>query len=206
MANRRIALKIHQTRPSTAGKNRRDAEMKQSSLTLDQFIGELQRLAARNFSVRETHNFLKDALVRPEQLKPYLFVAPDQYTRNLIYKSPEFELLLIAWPAGHGAPIHGHEGEKCWARVERGELRFTNYCEIPNCHSFSLKHISERIGGLGYLDGPADIHKVENTSREIALTLHLYSRPFEACDIYDPQSGRKFRRTLEYYSQFGKRI
>jgi predicted metal-dependent enzyme (double-stranded beta helix superfamily) len=167
--------------------------MKQRRVTLDQFIGELNRLATRHFPVCETHELLKSVILAPEQLQPYLFVAPDQYTRNLIYKSPEFELLLIAWPAGQAAPIHGHEGEKCWARVEKGELCFTNYCEIPEGDSFRLKTVSTRVGDLGYLDGPADIHKVENTSNRLAVTLHLYSRPFDACYIYDLANGRKMR-------------
>lgn len=166
----------------------------------------MNRFAALDFPVRETHEFLKSTILTPEQFQPYLFVASDQYTRNLIYKSSEYELLLIAWPAGQAAPIHGHEGEKCWARVESGELRFTNYREVPSGGSFNLKTLSERIGGPGYLDGPADIHKVENTSSQLAVTLHLYSRPFDACDIYEVESSRKLRKTLEYYSKFGKRI
>lgn len=184
---------------------RSDDDMEQRCLTLDQFIAELNRFAALDFPVRETHQVLRCASLQPAQLQPYLFVAPDQYTRNLIYKSPEYELLLIAWPSGQAAPIHGHEGEKCWARVESGELRFTNYCEIPGDGSFSLKTLSQRVGGLGYLDGPADIHKVENISSQLAVTLHLYSRPFEACDIYDPENGRKLRKMLGYYSKFGER-
>ncbi len=173
-------------------------------LPLGKFIEELNRFAARDFPVRETHRFLKTVSLPLAHLRPYLFVAPDQYTRNLLHKSSEFELLLIVWPPGQASPIHGHEGEKCWALVESGELHFTNYCEIPLGDSFTLITLSQQIGGPGYLDGPADIHKVENTSTELAVTLHLYSRPFEACDIYDLERGSKVRQKLQYYSKFGK--
>jgi len=173
---------------------------------LEHFIEELHGFAARGFPVREVRQYLKGNLLPLNELQPYVFVAVEQYTRNLIYKSSEFELMVVVWSAGQAAPIHGHEGEKCWARVESGELLFTNYREHSAGDSFRLETISQQFGGPGYLDGPADIHKVENTSTQPAITLHLYSRPFEACDIYGIENHRKLRKRLGYFSKFGQRV
>ena len=37
----------------------------------------------------------------------------------------------------------------------------------------------------GFLDGPADIHSVENLTSQYATSLHVYAKPYDACDIYD---------------------
>jgi predicted metal-dependent enzyme (double-stranded beta helix superfamily) len=175
-------------------------------LSIEQFIERLNHFATLDFPVREVHRFLKDSSLAPEELRPYSFETIEGYARNLVHKSPEFELLVIVWAPEGASPIHGHEGEKCWSRVEKGELRFTNYRERPDANPFDLEMISQRIGGPGHLDGPADIHKVENLTRDPAVTLHVYSRPYEACDIYDMEQRCKLRRTLLYNSKYGSPV
>ena len=177
--------------------------MSASLLSIEQFIERLNHFAMLEFPVRDVHRFLKDSSLAPDELRPYSFETAEGYARNLVHKSPEFELLVVVWAPKAASPIHGHEGEKCWSRVEKGELRFTNYRERTVLNTFDLEMISERIGGPGHLDGPADIHKVENLTREPAVTLHIYSRPYEACDIYDMEQRCKLRRTMSYHSKYG---
>lgn len=178
--------------------------MSENELTLGKFIETLNQFAARAFPVREVHSFLQETTLRQHELDPYLFFDSERYTRNLIHKSEEFELLAICWQPGQDAPTHGHEGEKCWSRVEKGRLRFTNYKEISSADSFDLEVLATIVGNLGHLDGPADIHKAENPFEESAVSLHIYSHPFPACDIYDLENHRKIRKTLGYFSKYGK--
>jgi sulfite oxidase len=77
---------------------------------------------------------------------------------------------------------------------------------VPEEDAFHLECLSEQVGGPGYLDGPADIHRVENAFREFAVSLHLYSRPFPECDVYDAEGTRKVRMQLKYYSIGGRRV
>ena len=84
-----------------------------------------------------------------------------------------------------------------------GKLRLTNYLEIPSSHSVDVKVLSTQIGEPGHIDGPADIHKVENPFERPAVSLHLYSYSFQACDIYDLENHRKERKTLGYFSKYG---
>ena len=44
--------------------------------------------------------------------------------------------------------------------------------------------IEEVKGEKGFLDGPADIHSVENVYIDPAVSLHIYAKPFDQCDIY----------------------
>jgi hypothetical protein len=52
----------------------------------------------------------------------------------------------------------------------------------------------------GHLDGPADIHAVENRFDEDAVSLHVYARPYAECDVYDLEAGVVRRVELRYDS------
>jgi hypothetical protein len=63
-------------------------------------------------------------------------------------------------------------------------------------------------GGIGFLDGPADLHAVENPGEfgANAASLHVYSKPYAECDIYDSESGPRRRVKLAYDSIQGKPV
>lgn len=177
--------------------------METEGMSVNELIGQLDDFAEQRFPVQEIDHFMRGRILSEEELAPYTFFEPDYYTRNLIHKSTSFELIAICWQPGQDSPVHGHEGEKCWSRVETGRLRFTSYSKVPSENSLNFEVISVNMGGPGYLDGPADIHKVENPSDTTAISLHLYSYPFEACDIYDVENNLTSRKKLSYYSQYG---
>jgi len=70
--------------------------------------------------------------------------------------------------------------------------------------TIDLDLVERVLAKKGYLDGPVDIHSVENISNDIAVSLHVYARPFGSCDIYDLEKGVKNRIQLQYHSMFGK--
>ena len=107
--------------------------------------------------------------------------------------------MVVCWPPKISAPIHGHEGEKCWARVEDGELQISNYEKVSS-NPLELIKTKQRSCLPGYLDGPAEIHSVENLTNEFATSLHVYARPYDACDVYDLEKGTVNRLKLGYHS------
>jgi cysteine dioxygenase len=177
-------------------------------VVMDQLVRDLKELAARSFPKDDVNSYLRETLIEPSSLAPYVHAAEDHYTRNLVHKDEDFELLVICWDSGQRAPIHGHEGELCWARVERGKLRFKNY-EVVTNEPVELRLIGNAVDGpVGFLDGPADIHSVENV-REFdgpAASLHVYSKPYASCDIYDSEHGPKRRVRLAYDTVHGKAV
>lgn len=176
--------------------------------SMEDFLGNLQALAAKGFHPSEVYEYLRGNLIKPDSLETYICFRPDLYTRNLVYKDETFELLVICWGVGQKAPIHGHEGEYCWARVERGSLRITNYRELSEA-PLVLDRLSKPVNGeRGYLDGPADIHEVENLASfgQAAVSLHVYSHPYEECDVYDLARREKRRIRLAYDTMFGKPV
>ena len=171
-------------------------------VTMGAFTNEIKDLVRRGFDRSDVHRFLTETRIEPASLAPHVRFEDGRYTRHLVYKSREVELLILCWPRGSRAPIHGHEGELCWARVERGSLRFTNYCEMSRAPLHVLPLGGAIDGGPGYLDGPADLHAVENPTEfeADAVSLHVYSRPYDKCDIYELAAGVVRRVQLRYDS------
>jgi NitT/TauT family transport system ATP-binding protein len=177
-------------------------------LGFDHLIDDLKRFAAGGFPATDVRQYLARTLMDRAALEPYLNFCDEHYTRNLVHKDPDFELLVICWGRGQKAPIHGHEGELCFARVERGRLRFSNYAMLSE-DPVRLRPTGAPVdGGVGFLDGPADLHAVENPVEfgENAASLHLYSKPYAECDIYDSESGPRRRVKLAYDSIQGKPV
>ena len=166
---------------------------------IEAVIERLKEFAHQDFPVPEVSSYLLNLNLNENEIKKYSFHKENYYTRNLIHKDTDFELMVICWPPNTSAPIHGHEGEKCWARVQEGQLQICNYEEISS-DPLELKMIQELSCSPGFLDGPADIHSVENLSDKFAISLHVYAKPYDACNIYDTKNGKIERMKLSYYS------
>ena len=166
---------------------------------LNTVIDKLKEFSKEDFPVPEVSSYLLELKLGQEELKKYLLREDSHYTRNLIHRDSDFEIMVICWPPNTTAPIHGHEGEKCWARVQDGNLQICNYEEISS-DPLKLNMLQELSCSPGFLDGPADIHSVENITDEFATSLHVYAKPYDACDIYDMEKGTIDRTKLSYHS------
>lgn len=176
---------------------RKGEPMETKELSLNQVIEQLNAFAQQNFPIDLVTKFFETTTVPLSQIDQHLFFSPLKYTRHLIHRSLDFELLYMCWSPGQRSPVHGHEGEKCWFRVEQGALRIVNYkiTDINKPHKLSVQEAAE-----GFVDGPADIHLVENHTNERAVSLHLYARPFDLCDVYDLAHGQVAKKKLTYDS------
>lgn len=168
------------------------------------FTAGLDELASKNFPAQEVTTFLQVARFEKELLEPYSFFSEKRYTRNLLHRRPEYEILLLCWMPNQASPIHGHEGEKCWMRVEAGELHFTDYESREDGGRSLVEARHSATGGPGFVDGPAVIHRVANETNLPAMSLHLYARPFTQCDVFDRESKSKKKVELSYDSMHGQ--
>lgn len=168
-------------------------------LTMAEFVARMRGITSPAVDVGGVQALLDSHLIEPASIEPYLRYAAGRYTRHLVFKNPAVELLVLCWARGSHAPIHGHEGELCWARVEQGRLRFTSYRELSR-RPLRLEPVGRPVdGGPGHVDGPADIHAVETVGDD-AVSLHVYVKPYDECDIYDPAQGVVRRVRLTYDS------
>ena len=163
------------------------------------FIESLKLLSKENFPVTKVSDLILKAQFNTNLLNKYSHFSKISYTRNMIYKNSDFEVLLICWSKGQVAPIHGHEGEKCWFKVISGKLIIYNY-KIKSTNPLKLKELEKINAHAGYLDGPADIHSIKNKNEEPVITLHVYAKPYDVCNIYDLKTNQIQRKKMNYYS------
>ena len=168
---------------------------------MNDLIKNLQNFSIENFPLQTVSQFIGKYQFSSEELKSYCFYKDTKYARHLVHKEKDFEILIVCWNPGQIAPIHGHEGEKCWMRIETGALQISNY-NLNSVNPLSLTMIDVVKGEVGYLDGPAEIHSVENVFNEPAVSLHIYAKPFAECDIYDLEDGLILKTKLLYDSMY----
>jgi predicted metal-dependent enzyme (double-stranded beta helix superfamily) len=169
---------------------------------IDTLINDMKLFAKDDFHVQTVSSYLSNLNLTMDDLKKFNHRMQHNYTRNLIHREPNFEIMLVCWPPHISAPIHGHEGEKCWARVQTGKLNICNYKEVSR-DPLKLEKIQELECAPGFLDGPADIHSVENLSDEFATSLHVYAKPYDACEIFNLEKGIIQRAKMDYHSMDG---
>ncbi|KAH0628145.1 hypothetical protein JD844_008928 [Phrynosoma platyrhinos] len=132
------------------------------------------------------------------------------YTRNLVDKGNEkFNLMILCWGEGHGSSIHDHTDSHCFMKILQGNLKETLF-EWPDKKGVGeMQKKSERVlkkNQCAYINDTIGLHRVENPSHtETAVSLHLYSPPFESCYTFDQRTGHKQRVKMTFYSQFGER-
>ena len=166
---------------------------------MDNLINQLKTFAVEDFPIGKVSEYLNNYSISNENFNDYIHFKDEKYCRNLIHKEADFEIMLVCWKAGQVAPIHGHEGEKCWMRVESGALQISNYT-LESMDPLLLNMADQIKGETGELDGPADLHSVENVYSEDAVSLHVYAKPFSKCDIYCLDTGTVERVKLVYDS------
>ena len=163
----------------------------------------MKSLAKKDFPANEVSALILKSNLSNKSLDKYSHFNKKTYTRNMIYKDSNFEVLLICWSAGQMAPIHGHEGEKCWFKILSGSLEIYNY-KIESSKPLKLKQLEIINASAGYLDGPADIHSINNCYKDSVTTLHVYAKPYDSCEIYDLKTNQIQRLKMNYYSIDGK--
>lgn len=57
-----------------------------------------------------------------------------------------------------------------------------------------------------YISDSLGLHRVENPSHvNQAVTLHVYSPPFDSCCVFNQQTGQKMKAKVTFYSRYGER-
>ncbi|MEO7653372.1 MAG: cysteine dioxygenase family protein [Bryobacteraceae bacterium] len=179
---------------------------------IEDFARDLSAIPESDFTDEAILTFLSEHTVDPSSLAPYLHFSPDHYTRNLIHRTPLFELIAICWEPGQKSAIHNHRGQRCWMAAPVGSVLVHNfrllrqdaaagYCEIE-----STTHFVISAGSPAEVDPAEPIHMVSNplSNGERAVTLHIYSKPYDVCEIYDLKNRSYQEVRLVNTTEYGK--
>ncbi len=178
---------------------------------IEQFSRGLAAIPERDFTRERVMDFLRKNRVDPVSLSPYLYFSPDHYTRNLIQRTRLYELIAICWESGQKSAIHNHRDQSCWMAMGYGKIQVhnfklirkdtsTGFCELEPSSHFLIEPDSPQE-----VDPEEPIHQVSNPHSfgARAVTLHIYSKPFDTCEIYDLKSKHYEEVRLSNTSEFG---
>ena len=102
--------------------------VKATPVSIEEFAAALRKLPASAFhSTNQVYELMCSAPVHPDSLAPYLHWDRQHYTRNLVDKTPLYELIAICWEVGQFSSVHNHQGQNCWMAVPFGRLLVQNY-------------------------------------------------------------------------------
>ena len=186
----------------------------QSFLAVQDFAVELRKLPAASFSeVDPVHRFLHDHPVDPGSLSPYLVWDRQHYTRNLIDKSDLYELIAICWEVGQVSSIHNHRDQNCWMAAPMGRLMVQNYRVLwqdeaaGKCNLEPADTLEMNAQNPVAVNPLEPVHRVYNPAefKQRAVSLHVYSRPFDSCVVYSDQQGTCGTIKLHYTTEYGHR-
>src|SRR5205807_3871870 len=97
-------------------------------VSIADFVTELRKFPTSAFErIDQIISFLESTPVAPDTLQPYLTWDRQHYTRNLIDKTPLYELIAICWEVGQVSSVHNHRDQNCWMAVPIGRLLVENY-------------------------------------------------------------------------------
>ena len=185
----------------------------QKTLAIDEFVRELRGFPSSAFDrVEEIAGFLSANAVSAATLTPYLSWDRQHYTRNLIDKTPLYELIAICWEVGQVSSVHNHKDQNCWMAVPIGRLLVENFrlvfqdlnegrCELERSDTVQMDAAHPCA-----VDPLEPVHRVLNPREfnERAVSLHVYSRPFDTCIVYSPEQGSCGEIKLHYTTEFGE--
>jgi len=138
-----------------------------------------------------------------------------KYTRNLVHEgNGKFNLMLLCWAPGNQSSIHDHSDAHCFVKCLKGHLLETRYHwpeDMKNEDGSLMIQEEEDIyeDEVTYMSDELGLHRVENTSHsDKAVSLHLYSPPFNSCKVFDERSGEISipKAPMTFWSKFGEKV
>jgi cysteine dioxygenase len=183
------------------------------TVPIEKLVEGLRVLTESAFDQTETvRRFLQETPVSADSLAPYLTWDRQHYTRNLIDRTPLYELMAICWETGQASSVHNHRDQNCWMAVPIGRLHVENFHLVEQdlqngrCRLEPLNTVEMNISQPCAVNPADPVHRVVNPRefQERAVSLHVYSRPFDTCVVYSPEQGTCGEIKLRFHTEFGK--
>jgi cysteine dioxygenase len=191
------------------------AEIQFRRFPVDELVGKLRALPVSAFDeIEQIRSLLAEIPVAELSLAPYLTWDRQHYTRNLIDKTDLYELVAVCWEVGQSSSVHNHRGQNCWMAAPVGKLRVENFhvefqdIETGKCRLLASNTVELSLTNPCAVDPREPVHRVINPreANQRAVTLHVYSRPFDTCMVYSPEQGTCGDIKLHYNTVFGQAV
>jgi cysteine dioxygenase len=193
----------------------RDGRLNYMRVSIDEFVVRLRAFPASAFDQTEQiRAFLQESPVDEPSLERYLTWNRQHYTRNLIDKTELYELIAICWEVGQASSVHNHRDQNCWMAAPVGKLLVENFrigfqnIEAGQCRLEASNRVELTAENPCAVDPHEPVHRVLNprVAGQRAVSLHVYSRPFDTCVVYSPEQGTCGEIRLHYNTAFGMEV
>jgi cysteine dioxygenase len=184
-------------------------------VSIQTLVEGLREVPERAFGpVEPLRLFLQATPVDADSLAPYLNWDRQHYTRNLIDRTSLYELLAICWEVGQASSVHNHRDQNCWMAVPIGRLLVENYhlvhqdLQAGRSRLEPTNTVEMNVGEPCAVDPADPVHRVVNPREfnQRAVSLHIYSRPFDTCVVYSPEQGTCGEIQLHFNTEYGKTV
>lgn len=173
-----------------------------SRISLDDFVFEMMHLPQKDLKLSALQELFSRLDLKDLLVNEHIHFCNDSYARNLICRTPRFDMLVLCWKPGNVTTIHDHAGSLNVTRVFSGRLTSRNFeaYERPKPGHILVRQLEELHHGKNDFSACdyAGIHQLANTSDGDLVTVHVYARPLKDITVYDQQSGEAKRVTLRY--------
>jgi cysteine dioxygenase len=142
---------------------------------------------AREMKLPDLRKFISRLKVDRSEISTHIHFTEDRYARNLVYKSDDFECLVLCWQPGQRSPIHDHANSICAVYAVDGTLSADNYRKTANGHIRADYSEDLKPGSILTIQ-TTEIHQVSNLQDSSNLvSLHFYLGPLENSFLYSVQ-------------------
>jgi len=174
-----------------------------TELTLDRFVVEMSRAPVRELGHEHFLDLVGRLRLPDELIESRSRFLPDEYARNLILRTPYFELLVLCWQPGQHSTIHDHAGALNAIRVRSGELTSRVFRRAAGAAPGEgpVELVAEdHIGAGDPLVGVdrGGIHQLADAGPEPLITVHVYAPPLQELTVFHTTSAVVERRSLRY--------
>lgn len=144
---------------------------------------------------------MKNAQLKLRELKKYAYIEESApYTRNLIWETDRYALILMCWKPRTDSVIHSHGGSSCWARIVNGEVRerrylFNDDTQTPELNNDTLLE----VGQVTYIDDALGLHSLCNPSGAYSMSLHLYMPPIKTAKYFEVKDKKMHKCEMIYH-------
>jgi len=176
--------------------------------------GLMHFFSTNDVNTNQVKAFMESYKGDKNQWQDYAIFDQYKYTRNLIHEgNGKFNLILVCWNKNQSSTIHDHSNSHCFMKMLDGSLSETLYnwpTEEEKSSNAAMKPIrSTRLkkGSVAYINDSIGLHRVGNNSEEQpAVSLHVYSPPFQMCQIFNEKNGGKMNCNVTYHTKFGEKV
>jgi cysteine dioxygenase len=187
------------------------SQLDTAQLAISDWVKGLAAIREHAFTLENIHNYFLAHPIDAESLAKYCYFSRGNYTRNLIFKNKLFECMTVCWEIGQASRIHNHRDQNCWMAAPVGRLRVQNYrvehrdATRSTCDLVPTDVIEMDATHPAHVDPVEPVHEVINCAAyaQRAVSVHVYSKPFDTCEIYYRDKGTYADAPLFYTSTYG---